>query len=462
MIRRPIHATLILTVVLTAFPAPASPQTNLDKIMAEYQTVTTELKKHLATDQEAWIDDDPQSPALLKRQWTLIGEWVAAWLDSHPSASASDVKAAIVKSFRWSYYDFEDERYEYASDGNYNCLALGNNAFLVAGLWPIGNVFIVSKSDGHYRLVWSIAQPQQSLGKKDEDDILAAWQAAHAQFLKRGPYSSACGSFGSVWPIKWGKLPNDAKGRVRFYIEGDYAQVAGGTGGAQISLWVWDGITAHPLIARDYDVVADQRVRTRLEGNLLKVQQKKDFCNFSSCGMCEGRQVDWIVRITPEGVNEIGEKVVAPELDVIDELFYRLIYGKSEANLASPDSCCARFSGRRDKSATDLAAPAAVKAAEGIIREVREPKRQVQELVWENKWEARVITHEVPVEGADKQWKENPTLGMIDDRTIAKDRNEEVLCFGTNETGTYRFRLKPVGDRFYISDISEAKKGCKK
>jgi hypothetical protein len=107
-----------------------------------------------------------------------------------------------------------------------------------------------------------------------------------------------------------GRLPDDSKGRARFYIDGMYAQSASGTVGAQISVWVWDGNTARPPIAHDYGMTIDQAVGTRLEGDLLN---------------------------PPEGIQYLGEKSTVPLLDVVDEPFYRVIH--------QADGGCGEFHG---------------------------------------------------------------------------------------------------------------------
>ena len=165
-------------------------------------------------------------------------------------------------------------------------------------------------------------------------------------------------------------------------MKGLYAQRAGGTAGAQISLWAWDGTTAHPLIARAYALMIDQAVWTRVEGDLLKVQQKKFFRSFYSCGMCEGRQTDWIVHLGPECVEDLGEKSMVPELDAVDELFYRVIH---------------------HKSAADVAAPAVIEAAERIVGDARAGE-------------------------SAKEWKEFPTLGMIMGWKVQDNPKGKILC----------------------------------
>jgi hypothetical protein len=41
------------------------------------------------------LDSDPNTPDLLDREWTLLADWVAAYLNAHPAAAAKEVEAAI-------------------------------------------------------------------------------------------------------------------------------------------------------------------------------------------------------------------------------------------------------------------------------------------------------------------------------------------------------------------------------
>ncbi|MGA2004688.1 MAG: hypothetical protein ABSG70_14980 [Terriglobales bacterium] len=390
-----------MLVWLIAVTDPAWPQTKLEKIKSEYQVASAELQKHIVD--TWWIDDDPRSPELLARQWSLAGEWVAAWLDAHPTAEARSIEAAIS----------ELAPTEDAGDSSREFLSLGRDTFLVTAPGAIGNVFIVTKSNGHYHLAWSTAQAQEASGEQAE--ILAAWRAENAREGDRGPYWAASGPAGSVMPHVE-TLPEDAKGHARFYIDGMYAQSAGGTVGNQISLWLWDGKTAHLLIARAYTFMIDQSVGTRLEGDLLKVQQKKFFRTFFSCGGCEERQTDWIVRITPEGIEDLGEVSRVPDLDAVDELFYRLM---------------------KHKSATDLAAPAAIQSARKILEEDQ-------------------------AEHSEKEWKKFPTLGMMGEWNIKEGPESKVLCFSADDVGSILFTLKSVDGGLFITHVTETEQSCAK
>ncbi len=395
-----------LIVCLTTRSTPVWAQSTLDKIKADYTTVSAKLAKHLAEDQ--WIDDDPESPRLLARQWSLAGEWVAAWLNAHPHAGPEGVKAALAKlaNSPASQHSWIEPSPEY--------LELNATTFLVVAPNPIGNVFIVSKSGDDYRVAWSTAQVQEASGESAE--VLAAWRAENARLGGRGPYWAGSGSAGSVQPARLGILPADANGHPRFYIEGIYVQGAGGTFGEQISLWVWNGVTARPQLTRDYAAYVDQEAGARMDGDLLKVQQKKFFRTFSSCGDCEGRQTDWIVRITPDGMKELGEKSLVPELDALDELFYRVINGKS---------------------AFYIAAPAAIQAAKGIVDCARAGE-------------------------SEKDWKEFPNLGMIMGSSITKNKAGELLCLSLDNGGTNKFKLSPAGASFFITEITKTNDSCSK
>jgi hypothetical protein len=390
----PQRAALIFVICLTMMSVPAWPKSDLDELESDYQAVRSQLQKHIVFDW--WIDDDPESAKLLARQWSLAGEWVAAWLDAHPSDGPDGVKAALADLVQGSEPEY---------------LQLGQDTFVVVAPGPIGNVFIVTKSDGHYRLAWSTAQTQEAWGKQAE--ILAAWRPENARHGGRGPYLAATGSDGSVIP-GIGILPSDAKGNPRFYIDGTYAQSAGGTVGAQSSVWLWDGMTAHPLIARAYAIMVVQEVGTRLEGDLLKVREKTFFRTFFSCGMCEERQTDWIVRLTPKGVEDLGEKSMMPELDVVDELLYRVIHRESAA---------------------DVAAPAVIKSAERMVGDAR-------------------AAH------SEKDWKEFPTLGMIMGWKLQDNANSKILCLSLLDAGTNLFTLKSAGGKLFIADVKQTKQSC--
>jgi hypothetical protein len=151
-----------------------------------------------------------------------------------------------------------------------------------------------------------------------------------------------------------------------------------------------------------------------MEGDLLKVREKKSFRSFFACGGCEERQTDWIVRVSPEGIEDLGEKSLVPELDAVDELLYRIIHGRP---------------------ATDVAAPAAIKAAEKMVQDARAGR-------------------------PPDQWKKLPTLGMMLAWDTDKDNGDEVLCLAIDGIGENLIRFRPAGLRLFVAAVEETNRSC--
>src|SRR5271167_2960295 len=95
MIPRVRSRALLFFAWLTMLAVSGRPQTDADHIKGEYISITAQLQKHLVFDW--WIDSDPKSPELLARQWSLAGQYVAAWLDAHPSQGTAAVKEALTQ-----------------------------------------------------------------------------------------------------------------------------------------------------------------------------------------------------------------------------------------------------------------------------------------------------------------------------------------------------------------------------
>jgi hypothetical protein len=211
-------------------------------------------------------------------------------------------------------------------------------------------------------------------------------------------------------------LPPDSAGHPRFYIITPYSQSAGGTMGEQTTVWIWNGARALPIAGRDYAVDIDQSVGTRVEGDVLKVRMKRFFRTFFSCGMCEERQADWMVRIAPDGVQILGDVSAVPELDAIDELFYRMI---------------------KSRTTSDIASAAARKNAQTIIN--------------------IAISDETP-----ERRHRFPSLGMMGSWSVdsSSQQGRKVICFSADNIEPQLFTLVPRPKGFFISEIKPAGKPC--
>ena len=155
-------------------------------------------------------------------------------------------------------------------------------------------------------------------------------------WLNRGPVS---GGFGS--------LPDDDKGRRRFFLDGSYAAYAGLTVAAQLSVWVWDGSEPKLEFVGTYGSYIGQAVGTRLEGEILRVRVRDQYRTFSTCCDDEGRPMDWNLKLTPTGVQDLGYSPVPSPLEALDELFYRTSSGIPADDVAAPPVLAKRVLIRR-------------------------------------------------------------------------------------------------------------------
>ena len=293
-----------------------STRANPNKIRKEYATVAAALK---GRSDGFFTDERPETSALLDRKWSLQAAWVTAYLEEHPSTAAKQIEGSV-------------------SDLDAN---LRSEATLLGQGWygiavqegEVGNVFIVAEKGKHYRPVWNAKDLRPGVTRNSK--LLTAWSAQAARgdcrsksrdddWLNCGPLY---GTFGS--------LPNDDKGRRRFLLEGSYAESFGLTVAAQLSVWVWDGSEPRTEFVGTYSYYIDQPVGTRLEGGVLRIRVRNQYRAFSTCCDDEGRPMDWNLKLTPSGVQDLGYSPVPTPLEAMDELFYRTAKGMPADDVAT-------------------------------------------------------------------------------------------------------------------------------
>ncbi len=79
----------------------------------------------------------------------------------------------------------------------------------------------------------------------------------------------------------------------------------------------------------------DQKTGDRFANGIFTIGQKEDFRTFYSCGMCNGRQIQHRLRLTPTGIEDLGKRSLSPTLDLVDELLWRLGHNRSTSDIAS-------------------------------------------------------------------------------------------------------------------------------
>jgi hypothetical protein len=277
-----------------------------------------------------FLHDDSQAGIdALATMWSASAEEVVRVLAEKPEATTKDIEAALCGLLSLSNDCGEKD------GARKSVLMLSPHVFLVSQFsGEAGTAFVVGLRDDKPALLWSIncEVPQ----KADPRDLLSAWKADRAGGSCRTKDSGhAPGTCGPLWS-DIGQLPPDASGNPRFFVDAGYAQTLGATIGKQTSVWRWEADTAHLLWIDWYDFMIDQKIGTKYKEGILSIGEKDEFRSFFGCGACEARQMVRRLRVTPTGIEDLGEISTTPELDLVDELFWRLANGRSTSDIAEP------------------------------------------------------------------------------------------------------------------------------
>ena len=96
------------------------------------------------------------------------------------------------------------------------------------------------------------------------------------------------------------------------------------------------GLEPDPEFVGTYSYYIGQPVGTRLEGELLRVRVRAQYRTFSTCCDDEGRPMDWNLKLTPTGVEDLGYSPVPSPLEIVDEVFSRTAKGIPADDIAAP------------------------------------------------------------------------------------------------------------------------------
>lgn len=275
------------------------------------------------------LGDERMMP-LLTEGWHLAGEWVAAWLDLHPDPSAKDIEDLFVD---FTLPPLHPEVYDpnqpelYAMEGFAKRIA--TDVYVATSAYEKDNststFFIVARgADGHFRTKWSIKPlAEQHYSSKDE---IGRWA-----FLDSCAYYCGPLVVDKVLPLSLSE-----KGQPRFAIDA-YQSTNGSTAMKQLSIWQWNGAEADNLVIHSYQIYFDEDRNIQVLGNLLSIPTKETTLSFSSFGCCAEPRGVWILRITPDKVQDIGHRFLQPQIEWADRL---LAAGKAKlpasVNLAAP------------------------------------------------------------------------------------------------------------------------------
>ncbi|GAA0550730.1 hypothetical protein FHS83_001279 [Rhizomicrobium palustre] len=258
-----------------------------------------------------YLDHKAGAETALDNFRTAAQRWAVAYLDAHPKAAPSALKAAAEAMDRELSITFTPLAPELMA--------------VSASYGELGNVFLLAKQGTHYAVVWDIRKTGPDTARDN------GWGAMAAFGDGCGRCCDCRALYGDVYA-----LPPDAAGHIRFYIDGGYAQPAGATRGAEISIWAWDGKAAKALFKGDYVSVADDLPIVEAKDDTILVHPKTQYRMFYACGACSGRKLTWTLKLTGDGVRDLGKRVDLPEADAVDEVFLRLWQGKGASALAAP------------------------------------------------------------------------------------------------------------------------------
>jgi len=312
-----LNACTVAAVLSILLPVSAAPASQLrrsssrplqEQLRSEHQRVLDELNVKESTGRTLDFDD-PRIPPLLRRGWDLAGAWAAAYLEAHPTPSAHDLErifdgfALAPKGTKSQYGNFI-EYTSYSLRGG--AFRIAPSVYVVQASYGVkfltGTFMVVARNRaGHFEALWNIKQlAEKHYAQKDK---IGRWM-----YLVRESYYSGPLSVGRLLSV-----PSSTDGHPRFLVDA-FQSADGGTQGAQLSIWDWDGAEARPLLVDWYDYVAGNFGALRFDGTTVRIPTKESLGILFSCGACDEPQGLWKVRITSNGVTNLGHRFVNPEL----------------------------------------------------------------------------------------------------------------------------------------------------
>ena len=357
------------------------------------------------------LNDTPEAVSALRDQWSALADFVIDLRRTDPTIAPSAIDHSLCLLTAQPYppeaiqVSIEDQC-KSRPNLRSSVLQLNPNLLLIAAQTDeIGTVFVIgqSPSQSHQAVLWSIADaaPQPH----DPHDLIQAWRLDRAQSSCRDARSShnpfSCGPlYASV-----GLLPPDAGHRPRFYVDAGYAQGAGATIGAQLSIWRWDGDRASLQWIDEHDEMIDDDDPTTVSwSGLLTFTYKRDFHTLFDCGSCDSHPTRHLIQLQPTGVLDLGDRSLTPELDLLDTLFWRIAHRKSTGAIAAPH---------------------VVRTLHPLLRETFAGSRKI-----EPGWDS---------------------LGMIDDLSVRINPTGADVCLQADSVGdTFHFTMRRTLNRGYF------------
>ena len=271
------------------------PAASLDAIRGEYLAVHHDLAHG---DHGPRRFDAPATRALVERSWVATGEWAVAYLAAHRDAVPEEVAAAVNRAL------------------NADASGDAENYTLTAATLRFGD-------DDHavYLLALDLMNHQADVVEDEREQHATRWLGIS---LEPGAEPDVVYSAPDAPRGRLVALPSTRSGHPRFYAWSANPAFFAHEESANIGIFEWDGKSVHTLFDEQcYSAPWDAR-DVRVVGDLLE---------FEGRGCLENLQTDYSsgetlktvhrVRLTPEGVQDLGIEYGFWELPILDDVLAR-------------------------------------------------------------------------------------------------------------------------------------------
>ena len=264
-------------------------------------------------------NERPEYKRALARLWAVVEHWTVEFLATYPAASARAIEADLAML---AARGLELTPSAARPAGSERPIAV---VAVEAGFLG-GTFFVVAPAQARRAAAtWSIGPLAEANFARHND--LGAWA-----FTVPGYHDGPLG--GRVLA-----LPPTRSGRPRFLIDAITHPGMGQDRPAQVGVWEWTGRQAVPELVETYQTTYGAW-HVRLEGDLLRIATKEPLEVLFTCGSCgtsDEPKGTWTLRLTPDGVSDLGHVFAEPALKVADDLLARIARGDDASALAAPD-----------------------------------------------------------------------------------------------------------------------------
>ncbi len=307
----------------------AEQQHGFDLLRIDHDRVLNELNTSGKSGSPIELDD-PRTPALLENGWLLAGQWAALYLNTHGSMTADQLKeifegfAPAPNGVKSKFGDFL-EYHSYAFAGT--AIRIAPSVYVIQSCYwkdfATGDFLVVARGkDGSLQPLWNIKDvAKQHYPERDE---IGRWVHLTRRAYYNGPLDVK-----RIIPVAPAK-----SGHPRFIVDA-VQEADGGTALGQLSVWEWTGTEALPLLIKTYEYAWDTG-SFHFNGNTVRIKTKEEPLSYFSCGECSDPKGIWTLRITPEGVEDLGHRFVDPEMQWADDLLSTVGNGKDASGIAGP------------------------------------------------------------------------------------------------------------------------------